>query len=240
MTKRFLVLQHVAVEHPGIFRQFMAEESIAWDAIELDMGEPLPDPQSYQALIVMGGPMDVWEEGKFPWLAAEKEFIRSWVEELQRPFLGICLGHQLLAAALGGEVGSAAQSEVGVLPVALTNSGRRHGFFRDAPPEFACLQWHDAEVTRAPVDAQVLAASEHCAIQALACGPRAFSFQFHVEVTATTITDWSVIPAYEQSLFEALGEGATARLQAAATDNMTDFNQLARLIYDNWRREAFQ
>ncbi len=96
---RVLVFQHIAVEHPGVFRDFFAQDGIDWDAIELDEGETIPDLQGYDILMVMGGPMDVWEETAYPWLVEEKQAIRAWIEA-GRPFLGFCLGHQLLAAAL--------------------------------------------------------------------------------------------------------------------------------------------
>ena len=77
--KRVLVFQHIAIEHPGIFRDFMAEDGVRWDAVELDAGEAIPALDPYDALIVMGGPMDVFEEDKHPWLVAEKRAIRDWV-----------------------------------------------------------------------------------------------------------------------------------------------------------------
>src|SRR6186713_2130471 len=97
---RLLVLQHLASGHPGIFRSFFARDGIAWDTIRLDRGEPIPMLEAYDALWVMGGEMNVWDVDEHPWLIEEKRAIRRWVRELQRPFLGICLGHQLLADAL--------------------------------------------------------------------------------------------------------------------------------------------
>ena len=75
-----LVLQHASVEHPGIFRRFLIEDGHTWDAVNLDQGERLPDLEKYDALWVMGGPMDVWEEEKYPWLIDEKSFIRNAVD----------------------------------------------------------------------------------------------------------------------------------------------------------------
>lgn len=87
---RILVFQHIAVEHPGSFREMMAADGIAWDTVALDEGAAIPCLEDYAALLVMGGPMDVWEEDRYPWLAAEKQAIRRWID-LGRPFLGVCL-----------------------------------------------------------------------------------------------------------------------------------------------------
>src|SRR5690606_10471308 len=119
-SMRFLVLQHIACEHPGIFRKFFAADGVSWDAVSLDLGEPVPALESYDALWVMGGPMDVWDVEDCTWLVDEKRAIRRWVRELDRPFLGLCLGHQLLADALGGTCGPQRPSEIGILDVALT------------------------------------------------------------------------------------------------------------------------
>lgn len=240
MTQRFLVLQHVAVEHPGIFRQFMQAEGIEWDTVELDAGEALPSLAAYQALIVMGGPMDTWQEDLYPWLQQEKALIRAAVREQRLPYLGVCLGHQLLAAALGGEVGLARNAEVGVLPVALNGAGLASPFFSGVEPHFECLQWHGAEVQRAPPDASVLASSADCAVQALAVGDHAFSFQFYVEVEANTVDDWVAIPAYRESLTRVLGADGASGFRTRTAAAMPRFNALARTLYDNWRRVAFR
>lgn len=239
MAMRFLVLQHLAVEHPGIFRDFMRAEGIAWDTAELDAGDALPSADDYAALIVMGGPMDVWEEADHPWLQAEKNFIHDWVAVRRRPFLGVCLGHQLLAAALGGSVAPAAHGEVGVLPLTLTAAGLEHPLLAGVPQAFECLQWHGAEVRDVPAGCSVLANSDACAVQALAYGHHAFSIQFHVEVIATTVDDWNAIPAYRASLTQHLGDGGADGFRAAVAARMDTFNGLARTLYENWRRTAF-
>lgn len=239
MDKRFLVLQHVDVEHPGVFRQFMHEEGIEWDMVELDAGESLPNHEAYDALIVMGGPMDVWEEAEHPWLTAEKAFINRWVKQHGKPYLGICLGHQLLAAALGAVVAKAEVAEVGVMAVDLTEAGLAHPFMHKVPATISCLQWHGAEVRQHPSGSQILASSEHCAIQSLAIGNHAFSFQFHIEVIPSTVDDWYAIPAYQHSLTAVLGPHGVDAFRQQTNEQMDEFNKLARQIYNNWRATAF-
>jgi GMP synthase-like glutamine amidotransferase len=229
---RFLVFQHIACEHPAIFRDFLKTDGIAWDAVELDEGEPVPDFAGYDALMVMGGPMDVWQEAEHPWLVTEKQAIRRWVEA-GKPYLGLCLGHQLLAASLGGEVGPG-QKEVGVLDVELTPAGVADPLFAGLPRRFPALQWHGAEVKRAPQGAAVLAASPLCAVQALRVGERAWGMQFHVECTAATVPEWGEIPVYACALEETLGAGALEGLRSAAAAAMPGFNQAARQIYRNF------
>lgn len=239
MARRFVVFQHVDVEHPGILREFMQADGITWDTIELDTGDRVPDVAGYDGLIVMGGPMDVWEEQEHPWLVAEKAAIRRAVQDLGLPYLGVCLGHQLLAAALGGTVTKAAVGEVGIHAVDLTAAGVAHPFFAGVPARFECLQWHGAEVRVPPPGAAVLAASPACAVQALAVGPRAFGFQFHVEVIASTVDDWYAIPAYRDGLHRALGADGVGPFRAATSERMGSFNALARRLYDNWKVAAF-
>ena len=145
---RLLVFQHVDCEHPGKLRDYLKEDGIKWDAVELDEGEPIPDLDAYDALWVMGGPMDVWDISENPWLIAEKKAIRTWVGEMQKPYLGLCLGHQLLADAMGGTCGPARPPEIGILEVELSAEGKADPVFGNLPATQKCLQWHAFSPTR--------------------------------------------------------------------------------------------
>jgi GMP synthase-like glutamine amidotransferase len=231
---RILVFQHIPVEHPGVFREFLAADRIEWDAIELDRNESIPSLDGYDALWVMGGPMDVWEEDKYPWLVAEKAAIRAAVSERQLPFLGVCLGHQLLADALGGRVALMRAPEVGILDVELTPEGQSDPLFGRLPRIGKCLQWHGAEVVDPPPGTQVLARSPACPVQAMRFGAHAYGLQYHVELTAATVHEWGDVPAYEQALERTCGRGALPRLDIDARRHMADFNKNARRLYDNF------
>jgi GMP synthase-like glutamine amidotransferase len=237
---RILVFQHIACEHPGTFRDFMRADGVRTHTVELDRGEPIPSLDEFDALMVMGGPMDVWQKAIHPWLEPEIAAIREWVAARRRPFLGFCLGHQLLAEALGGRVEPASRPEIGVMTVELTEAGTRSAFLVDIPREIPCFQWHSTEVTRAPDGAEILASSPACAINAMSWGSHAFSIQFHVEITATTVTEWGAVPEYERALEQALGEGALTRLEQDVGKQMSNFNAASEQLYSNFMAVAHQ
>ena len=236
---RILVFQHIAAEHPGIFREFLSEDNVELCPIELDEGELIPSLNNFDALWVMGGPMDVWEEKKHPWLVAEKATIREAVVERKLPYLGFCLGHQLLADALGGKVGISNSPEIGVLDVEITKQGADSPFLQNLPAKQKCLQWHSAEVKREPENAKVLASTDACAIQAMSIGTHALSVQYHMEITPTTVTDWGEIPEYKTALEKKLGKNALDKLNTEANTYISDMNQYSRMLYVNWKRTAF-
>jgi len=231
---RVLVFQHMELAHPGIFRDCLRADGIAWDVVALEAGDAIPALEGYDGLLVMGRAQDVWQEAEHPWLKAEKQAIRTAVSELQMPYLGICLGHQLLAAALGGEVRPATTPEVGVFEVSLTEAGREHPLFAGLAPTTRFLQWHAAEVTTPPAGAAVLATSGACAVQALAVGERAFGLQFHAEVDPPTLADWFADPATAEVLVQRVGTEGAARFTADADRHMPGLNRAARQIFANF------
>jgi GMP synthase-like glutamine amidotransferase len=233
---RILVFQHLDIEHPGIFRDFLDADGIPWDVVELDGGDPIPDLDGYSALVVMGGPMDVWEEDQHLWLVPEKRAIRAAVIERQLPYLGLCLGHQLLGDALGGRVGKARAPEVGIMQVTLNSAGQADPLFAGIAPTTECLQWHGAAVLEPPPGATVLAHSPLCDVQAMRVGRHAYGIQFHIEVTAETVPQWSAVPEYKAALEKVLGAGAAETLAVQTETRLPAFARDARALYDNFMR----
>jgi GMP synthase-like glutamine amidotransferase len=235
---KLLVLQHAAAEHPGSLRPLLRAEGISWDTVELDEGAAIPPLEAYDMLWVMGGPMDVWDVEEHPWLSAEKRAIRRFVRELQRPFLGVCLGHQLLADALGGTCGPLRPPEIGVLDITCSDAGRADPLFAGMPETFRALQWHGVRVAEPPEDAIVLAGSAVCRCQAMRVGHWAYSLQYHVEVEPGTVPSWAEIPEYRRALEAVLGPGSAPRLMADAERALPEFTASAERLYRNFMRVA--
>ena len=231
---KFLVFQHIECEHPGSLREFLKRDGIVWDAVNLDQGDVIPALESYDALWVMGGPMDVWDVEEHPWLIPEKVAIRRWVSELGKPYLGLCLGHQLLADALGGTCGPQMPGEIGVLDVMLTEAGVADPLFAGSPKIQKCLQWHSVRVAQPPEGATVLAHSAACPVQAMRVGQHAWSMQYHVEVESDTVANWAKVPTYYRALMNTLGDQGYGRMQQDADENMTSFLASAENIYSNF------
>lgn len=184
---RLHYLQHVSFEVPGTIASWAQERGHEVTGTRLYAGEPLPGVADLDWLVVMGGPMNVYEEDAYPWLSAEKALIDDAVAA-GKVVLGVCLGAQLLADVLGGTVTRNAYPEIGWFPVTLTAAAAESPAFGRLPAEFTPLHWH-GDTFSLPPGAVHLAESTACANQAFSYGERAFGLQFHLECTAEEVAD---------------------------------------------------
>lgn len=175
-------LQHIALETPGYILDWAAAHAHTLSHTAFFSSEPLPDTLDFDLLIVMGGPMNIYEESFYPWLAAEKEFIKQAIRA-GKVVLGICLGAQLVADVLGGKVTCGQWPEIGWLPIRWNDEACRNPLFAGFPVQATVFEWHYDTFSTLPNGAVSLASSVGCAQQAFAYGDRVFGFQFHLENT---------------------------------------------------------
>ena len=226
-----LVLQHIACEPPGVFEDVLADRAHELVRVELDEGEPLP-AGTWDAIVAMGGPMSVNDEGEHPWLAGEKAAIASHVRA-GRPFWGSCLGAQLLASALGARVYAGPAPEVGVLAVELTAAGLDDPVLGALPAAIDTLQWH-GDTFDLPEGAVLLASSPAYPHQAFRVGRAAYAVQFHVEVTEAMGEEWAGVPAYAEYADRVLGPGGSDRLLTEFRLSSPLMQQHARELFERW------
>jgi GMP synthase-like glutamine amidotransferase len=189
MRRSIVIIKHVEQEGAGFMEPFLREEGWGLDIIELALGERLPDaPGEYGAVIVLGGPMNVYQVHEYPFLEEEEHFIRKALAE-EVPMLGICLGAQLLAKACGARVKKAAHKEVGWFSVGLTKEGMGDGLFTGFPGHMKVFQWHE-DTFEIPAGGVLLARGKTCRNQAFRMGRNAYGLQFHVEATPSMIEEW--------------------------------------------------
>jgi len=231
---RLLVFQHVAAEDLGRFAQLFEQDGADITTIALDQGASIPDLAGFDGIWALGGPMQIWEEETYPWLVDEKAAIREAVTDRNMPYFGLCLGHQLLADALGGTVGPSGQPEVGVLPVELTRDGQNSAIFAGLEPVLHCTQGHGAEVITPPDGARILARSAACKVQALGIEDRVFSLQFHSELTLDMVDACLKIPAYKADFEAMLGDAGIRAFRRDIRTRAEEHDRIARQLYDNW------
>ncbi|HME42413.1 MAG TPA: type 1 glutamine amidotransferase [Syntrophorhabdales bacterium] len=189
MDKAVLIVKHVEQEGPGMLGKIF--EDAGWRLVTVELGrrEALPDRlDSFAAVVMLGGPMNVYEEEAYPFLKDEDVFIKEVLRE-EIPFLGICLGAQLLAKACGARVMKAAQKEVGWYSVDLTKQARQDRLFKRVESPLTVFQWHE-DTFDIPDGGVLLATSALVRNQAFGMGSCAYGLQFHVEVSLDMVEEW--------------------------------------------------
>ena len=176
---RAVVVQHVAFEGPGSIVDVVTAAGGQVQVVRMDRREALPEPADLDVLVVLGGPMGALDDAEHPGLRAERALIGQCVEQAV-PVLGVCLGAQLLAAALGADVRRGPVLEVGAGTVQLTAAGLADPVVGPAGPDLPVVHWHQ-DTFDLPPGAELLAASAHYAHQAFRVG-RSYGLQFHVEL----------------------------------------------------------
>ena len=235
-----LVLQHINIEDPGYIKDLMIKDGVNITTIELDEGEKIPNNLNFfDGMLCMGGPMDTWMEKDFPWLVEEKKKIKEFVVELNKPYLGFCLGCQLLGEAIGGKVVKTNNPEIGMLDVNFLDEKKKDVLFADFPEKIRSLQWHSYEVQELEKnrDVTLIASSKETKYQIFRYKNNAYGIQFHIEIKDTTVNDWGCVPEYKSALENQLGQGALEKFDKDAKENMKNMNNYSKILYTNFKND---
>ena len=239
--KNVIVLQHIKIEDPGYIKDLMIKDKVNLTTIELDEGEKIPkNLNNFDAMFCMGGPMDTWMEKDYPWLIEEKQRIREFVVELKKPYLGFCLGCQLLGEVIGGQVTRSEPSEIGILDIEFIENKNKDNLFSSFPNQIKSLQWHSYEVQNLEnnKDVTLIASSAVTKYQIFKYQNHAYGIQFHIEIKDTTVNEWGCVPEYKSALEKQLGSGALNKFDKAAKENMADMNKYSEVLYKNFKKLA--
>ena len=232
-----IVLQHINIEDPGYIKDLMLKDGVNLTTIELDEGEKIPtNLNKFDAMFCMGGPMDTYMEEQYPWLIDEKKKIKEFVVTLKNPYLGFCLGCQLLGEAVGGNVVKSSPSEIGIMDINFSTEKNNDGLFSSFPNKIKSLQWHSYEVDnlQSNKDVVILASSPITKYQIFKYQNHAYGIQFHIEIKDTTVNEWGCVPEYKSALEKQLGEGALEKFDKEAKSNMPQMNNYSKILYTNF------
>ncbi len=236
---KVIVLQHIKIEDPGYIKDLMIKDGAELTTIELDEGEKIPqDLSTYDAMFCMGGPMDTWMEKDYPWLIEEKKRIKEFVVDLKKPYLGFCLGCQLLGEVVGGKVVKSINPEIGMLNINFSENKNDDLLFSEFSEKITSLQWHSYEVQDLDNndDVTLIASSPETKYQIFKYKSHAYGIQFHIEVKKTTVGEWGCIPEYKSALEKELGEGALEKIDQEAKINMNFMNNYSEILYQNFKK----
>ena len=235
---KIIVLQHIKIEDPGYIKDLMITDNVELTTVELDEGEKIPANLSeYDAMFCMGGPMDTWMEKDYPWLVDEKKRIKEFVVDLQKPYLGFCLGCQLLGEVIGGNVVKSNNPEIGMLNINFLETKNNDLLFSKFPENITTLQWHSYEVQDLEnSDVTLIASSPESKYQIFRYKNHAYGIQFHIEVKKTTVGEWGCVPEYKSALENQLGKGAIEKFDTDSQIHMPSMNNYSRILYENFKK----
>ena len=234
---KFIVLQHIACETPGYIKDLMIADGIELTTVQLDEQEKIPNNLSiYDAMFCMGGPMDTWMEKDYPWLIEEKKRIKEFIVNLEKPFLGFCLGCQLLGEIVGGKVVKLKIPEIGMLDINFLKEKNNDKLFSNFPNSLKALQWHSYEVRELESNNNItlIGSSPLTKYQIFKYKNHAYGIQFHIEIKDDTVSQWACVPEYKNALEFSLGKNALNIFNESALSNLENMNLYATILYKNF------
>ena len=168
----------------------------------------------------------------------KKKRIKEFVIDLKKPYLGFCLGCQLLGEVIGGKIVKSRPAEIGMMDINFTQEKNKDNLFSKFPDQIKSLQWHSYEVQEIENnnDVTLLASSPITKYQIFKYQDHAYGIQFHIEIKDTTVKEWGCVPEYKKALEDQLGNGALEKFDQSAKDNMTEMNNYSKILYNNFKK----
>jgi GMP synthase-like glutamine amidotransferase len=234
---KIISLQHIAIEDPGTFKDFLLADGHELTTIQLDEGENIPSNlDEFDAMLCMGGPMDTFMEDEFNWLVGEKKAIGEYVLNLKKPFLGFCLGCQLLGEVLGGKVVQSNPPEIGVLDIDVSDQAITDPVFNFLPNKIKALQWHSYEVQglESNPNINIIGSSPTTKYQIFGYNNHAYGIQFHLEIRKSTVDDWAAVPEYKNALEQSLGQEALPHMKREVNEEIDNMMAQCNQLYQNF------
>ena len=234
---KIISLQHIAIEDPGTFKDFLLADGHELTTIQLDEGENIPSNlDEFDAMLCMGGPMDTFMEDEFNWLVGEKKAIGEYVLNLKKPFLGFCLGCQLLGEVLGGKVVQSNPPEIGVLDIDVSDQAITDPVFNFLPNKIKALQWHSYEVQglESNPNINIIGSSPTTKYQIFGYNNHAYGIQFHLEIRKSTVDDWAAVPEYKNALEQSLGQEALPHMKKEVNQEIDNMMAQCNQLYRNF------
>lgn len=232
---KVLVFQHVPYEPLGTLDPLLKEYGFRLRYVNFGREpEQRPALDRYEALIILGGPMSSEQIDSYPNLITEVEIIREAVDR-DMSVLGICLGAQLIAKALGGTVARNEIREIGWYDVQVTEAGLCDPVLSTFKPTQEVFQWHEDGITLpANTDAEILASSAASPVQAFRHGEHVYGFQFHLEVNRPLIERWLTVPAHSEALADEEGRIDPVAIRRQADTSIGPLEELSRRTFARW------
>lgn len=229
--KRVLVLQHTWEDPVGTLGEIMQERDIAFDTLQV-LEEPLPAHLLYDALLILGGPEYAGDDHLYPYLPREKALIRESVAG-DIPFLGVCLGGQLLASAMGAPVARNGLFELGFYRAELTQAGQQDPLFQGLPGYQQVFHWH-SDIFALPEGATALTLGDNGVAQAFRVGRCAYGMQYHIELTPEMFDTWMRFHPHREDALDLLGHERYQQVEREFPDRYPIYRAHTRHLFENF------
>ena len=231
--RRILVFQHVNNEDLDLIESFLISKNIKIIKVRFFLNEPIPkNLKQFCMMISLGGPMDTWMVKDFPWIIDEKRAIKEFVLDMNRPFLGICLGCQMLGEVLGGKTVRSSKAEIGFFDIKSNCNLKEDHMLSFLPKNFKVFQWHRYEVSELNENIKVIASSKTTKNQIFKYN-NAYGIQFHIELDDLTLEKWCKNKEFKNTLHTTYGKNPITYIKKKYSKNLEKMKLICEKFINN-------